>query len=78
MQKAIVGTTLEMLKAKRNQKPEVRQASREAAAKEVKDRKKAKEARAKAAASGGLVTKVARPKQPKLPITASKPAGKGR
>ena len=48
--KAIVGASLEVIKAKRNQKPEVRAAAREAALREVKERSKAKAAAKKAAA----------------------------
>jgi len=84
VQRAIVGTTLEILKAKRNQKPEVRQAAREAALKEIKDRKKlpkkapaAGAAGATPAATGTAKAKTNRPKQPKVPVS-SKPAGKGR
>eukprot|EP01115_Flamella_aegyptia_P003754 TRINITY_DN1692_c0_g1_i1.p1 TRINITY_DN1692_c0_g1~~TRINITY_DN1692_c0_g1_i1.p1 ORF type:complete len:161 (+),score=82.81 TRINITY_DN1692_c0_g1_i1:65-547(+) len=43
LQRAIVGASLDVIKQKRNQKPEVRQASRDAALKEVKERKKAKQ-----------------------------------
>merc|ERR1719503_301220 len=42
--KAVVGASLELIKAKRNQKPEVRAAAREAALREVKERAKAKQA----------------------------------
>lgn len=46
--KAVEGASLEVIKAKRNQRPEVRKAAREAALKEVKERKKI----AKAATKG--------------------------
>ena len=46
--KAVVGASLELIKAKRNQKPEVRAAAREAALREVKERAKAKQAQKKA------------------------------
>ncbi len=46
--KAVAGASLEVLKAKRNQKPEVRAAAREAALREVKERAKAKQATKKA------------------------------
>jgi large subunit ribosomal protein L24e len=49
-QKAVVGASLELIKAKRNQKPEVRAAAREAALREVKERAKAKQASKKAEA----------------------------
>lgn len=38
--KAVEGASLEVIKAKRNQRPEVRKAAREAALKDIKDRKK--------------------------------------
>ena len=41
-QRAIVGASLEVIQAKRNQKPEVRQAARENALKAIKEKKKAK------------------------------------
>uniref|UniRef100_A0A3B4XA74 Large ribosomal subunit protein eL24 n=1 Tax=Seriola lalandi dorsalis TaxID=1841481 RepID=A0A3B4XA74_SERLL len=44
--KAVVGMTLDVIKAKRSQKPEVRAAAREAALREIKERNKAKQARA--------------------------------
>merc|ERR1719198_1577077 len=47
--KAVVGASLELIKAKRNQKPEVRAAAREAALREVKERAKAKQAAKKEA-----------------------------
>ena len=46
--KAVVGLSLQEIKAKRNQKPEVRAAAREAALREVKERAKAKQAAKKA------------------------------
>ena len=46
--KAVVGASLELIKAKRNQKPEVRAAQREAALREIKERAKAKQAQKKA------------------------------
>ena len=41
--KAVVGASLELIKQKRNQKPEVRAAAREAALREIKEREKAKQ-----------------------------------
>ena len=41
--KAVVGASLELIKSKRNQKPEVRAAAREAALREIKERAKAKQ-----------------------------------
>jgi large subunit ribosomal protein L24e len=69
-ERAIAGTTLEAIRAKRNQKPEVRLAAREAALKELKERKKAaavkkeapKGATPKAAAPKAGATKAATPK----------------
>merc|ERR1712086_133424 len=49
--KAIAGASLEVLKAKRNQKPEVRALAREAALREIKERNKAKQASKKASAA---------------------------
>ena len=46
--KAVVGASLELIKSKRNQKPEVRAAAREAALREIKERAKAKQAQKKA------------------------------
>ena len=49
--RAIVGTSLEVINKRRAEKPEVRQASREQAIREIKERaKKAKAERTKAAA----------------------------
>merc|ERR1712166_989358 len=45
--KAVVGASLELIKQKRNQKPEVRAAAREAALREIKERAKAKQAEKK-------------------------------
>ncbi|KAL1924766.1 60S ribosomal protein eL24 [Calcarisporiella thermophila] len=47
-QRAIVGASLEAIRAKRNQKPEVRAAARQAAIKESKDKKKAEQLKKKA------------------------------
>eukprot|EP01116_Phalansterium_solitarium_P013345 TRINITY_DN30722_c1_g1_i1.p1 TRINITY_DN30722_c1_g1~~TRINITY_DN30722_c1_g1_i1.p1 ORF type:complete len:159 (-),score=42.28 TRINITY_DN30722_c1_g1_i1:71-547(-) len=72
LQRAIVGASLEAIKQKRNQKPEVRAASREAALREIKDRKKAakaakatKAAPTKAAPAKAAPAKVKQPKAPK-------------
>eukprot|EP00164_Ancoracysta_twista_P001816 GFYU01002385.1.p1 GENE.GFYU01002385.1~~GFYU01002385.1.p1 ORF type:complete len:161 (+),score=58.64 GFYU01002385.1:36-518(+) len=48
MQRAIVGASIDVIKAKRNMKPEQRAAAREAALREVKERNKAKQAAKKA------------------------------
>ena len=61
LQRAIVGASLEVIKQKRSEKPEQRAASREAALKEVKDRKKAKAAATTKKATSS--TKAAAPKQ---------------
>merc|ERR1712107_197962 len=61
IQRAIVGVSKDDILKKRNQKPEVRAAAREAALKEAKDRSKAKrDARKKsgAAKKGGFVKNV--------------------
>ena len=47
--KAVVGASLELIKAKRNQKPEVRAAQREAALREIKAKQAAKQAAKKEA-----------------------------
>eukprot|EP01103_Thecamoeba_quadrilineata_P001752 TRINITY_DN115_c0_g2_i1.p1 TRINITY_DN115_c0_g2~~TRINITY_DN115_c0_g2_i1.p1 ORF type:complete len:176 (-),score=44.40 TRINITY_DN115_c0_g2_i1:48-575(-) len=52
-ERAIAGTTLEAIRAKRNQKPEVRLAAREAALKELKERKKAAAAKTQEAPKAG-------------------------
>eukprot|EP00798_Chlamydomonas_sp_ICE-L_P031515 gene31515-6695_t len=58
--RSIVGASMELLQRKRAEKPEVRQATRDAALREVKERaKKAKEVRAKAATSKAPAAKVA-------------------
>ena len=49
MQRAIVGASLEVIRAKRNQKPEVRAAAREAALRELKEKKRKEKAARKAA-----------------------------
>lgn len=73
--KAVAGASLEVLKAKRNQKPEVRAAAREAALREVKERSKAKQATKKAATvPKGAQAKAPAPKQAKA---KSKNAPKG-
>ncbi|CAM9813324.1 unnamed protein product, partial [Ectocarpus fasciculatus] len=63
LNRAIVGASLEEIKKKRSQKPEVRSAQREAAAKEVKARKAANKA-----AKGSAAAMKAKP-------TASKQKG---
>merc|ERR1712146_165436 len=61
--KAVVGASLEVIKAKRNQKPEVRAAAREAALREVKERaKKKQEDKKKAEKPKAAPAKAAHPK----------------
>jgi len=61
--KAVVGASLELIKQKRNQKPEVRAAAREAALREIKERAKAKQAeKKKVVAPKAVPTKAAMPK----------------
>ena len=74
--RSIVGATLEVIQKKRSEKPEVRDAAREAALREIKERikktkdeKKAKKAEVMAKsqkAAKGNFTKAAAPKGPKL------------
>ncbi|KAG9288311.1 hypothetical protein G9A89_021342 [Geosiphon pyriformis] len=47
-QRAIVGASWEAIRAKRNQKPEVREAARQAALREAKEKKKAEQSKRKA------------------------------
>mmetsp|Transcript_15029 Transcript_15029/g.39014 ORF Transcript_15029/g.39014 Transcript_15029/m.39014 type:complete len:163 (-) Transcript_15029:257-745(-) len=70
--KAVVGATLDVIKAKRNQKPEVRTAAREAALREAKERNRVKQQAKKSApkpAGGGSKPQdnKAMGKQPKAP-----------
>jgi len=78
VQRAIVGASLEVIKQKRNQKPEVRAASREAALREVKERNKAA-ATKRAAARGAVASatgKTAGTKQTSTKPAQMKGAGK--
>ena len=60
--RAIVGTSLEVINKRRAEKPEVRQASREQAIREIKERaKKAKAERAKAAKTAAPAAKQSAP-----------------
>jgi len=70
--KAVVGMTLDVIKAKRSQKPEVRAAAREAALREIKERNKAKQAAKKAEQK----TKAPPQKQQMPKSKASKASGK--
>lgn len=75
--KAVVGASLEVIKAKRNQKPEVRAAAREAALREVKERAKAKQAAKKETvkAAKAAQPKAAPPKQSKAQSKATNKQG---
>merc|ERR1712146_502942 len=74
--KAVVGASLELIKAKRNQKPEVRAAAREAALREVKERQKAKQAAKKVEKPKAAPVK-AQPPKPKGGKVANKQGAKG-
>mmetsp|Transcript_54159 Transcript_54159/g.107575 ORF Transcript_54159/g.107575 Transcript_54159/m.107575 type:complete len:164 (-) Transcript_54159:248-739(-) len=75
--KAVVGASLEVIKAKRNQKPEVRAAAREAALREVKERAKKKQDEKKKEAKKPVpvANKAAQPKQSKAAAKASNKQG---
>merc|ERR1711933_44593 len=69
-QKAIVGMTLDDIKKKKAQKPELRQAAQEAAAKEAKARMQKKTAAGGSKASSKAPAKNAKVQQQKLPKNA--------
>jgi len=73
--KAVVGASLELIKAKRNQKPEVRAAQREAALREVKERAKAKQAAKKEAKPKAAPAKPVAQKQSKAQSKATNKQG---
>jgi len=75
--KAVVGASLELIKAKRNQKPEVRAAAREAALREVKERSKAKQAAKKAEKPKQVAPKQAPPPKGKQSKAMNKQGAKG-
>jgi len=75
--KAVVGASLELIKQKRNQKPEVRAAAREAALREVKERAKAKQAQKKAEKPKAAPIKAPPPKQAKSSKATNKQGAKG-
>lgn len=79
--KAVVGAPLDVIKAKRNQKPEVRAAAREAALREVKERARAKQAAKKVvpakAAQGGKAADKPAGKQSKAPKQGKQPKNAG-
>jgi len=73
--KAVTGMTLEQIRAKRTQKPEVRAAAREAALREVKERAKAKQATKKVEKPKAPAMKQAPPKQSKAASKATNKQG---
>merc|ERR1712118_424842 len=73
--KAVVGASLELIKAKRNQKPEVRAAAREAALREVKERAKAKQAAKKETKPKAAPVKPVQQKQSKAAAKATNMQG---
>ena len=73
--KAVAGVSLDVIKAKRNQKPEVRAAAREAALREVKERAKAKQAAKKVDKPKAAPAKQAMPKQSKAASKATNKQG---
>jgi len=68
VQRAIEGADLAAIKAKRNQKPEARQAARESALREVKEQKRKAQA----------AKQTTREKAPKAKAAQSKPAKMGK
>eukprot|EP01098_Paradermamoeba_levis_P001333 TRINITY_DN1152_c0_g1_i1.p1 TRINITY_DN1152_c0_g1~~TRINITY_DN1152_c0_g1_i1.p1 ORF type:complete len:159 (+),score=63.01 TRINITY_DN1152_c0_g1_i1:107-583(+) len=78
VERAIVGASLDVIRAKRNQKPEVRQASRDAALKEIKERKKVQKAKKEADKKKPAVAAGAKaPKPAKVKQTKQKPGKAG-
>jgi len=77
LQRAIVGASLQEIKQKRNQKPEVRAASREAALKEIKERKKEKKIKKEQTKKPSSGTKAAAPKAKAAKTKAPKQNVKG-
>ena len=73
--KSVVGASLELIKQKRNQKPEVRAAAREAALREVKERAKAKQTAKKETKPKAAPVKAAPPKQSKAQAKATNKQG---
>jgi len=78
-QRAIVGASLEVIKAKRNQKPEQRAAARDAALREIKERNKVKQAAKKAEKNKveKVGAKSAKPVSKAPKAAATKPSSKG-
>jgi len=79
VQRAIVGATLEVIKAKRNQKPEQRAAQRESALREIKEKKraetKAKKDMKEKITKTGTKPAAKQPKQPKQNQKGARPKG---
>lgn len=73
--KAVTGMSLEQIKLKRNQKPEVRAAAREAALREVKERAKAKQTAKKETKPKAAPIKAPAPKQSKAASKATNKQG---
>ena len=80
VQRAIFGAPLEVIRAKRNQKPEVRQASRDAALREIKERNKAKAAKKTAVpkVNAPAASQKAKAPKTKAPKVNKQLAGKSR
>ena len=70
-QRAIVGASLDMIKATREQKPEVRQAARQSALREIKEKKKAQQVAKKSVRAAPVAAK---PVQQKGAVNKSKGA----
>jgi len=77
LQRAIVGASLQEIRQKRNQKPEVRAASREAALKEIKERKKEKKLKKEQIKKPSSGTKATAPKAKAAKAKAPKQNVKG-
>src|SRR5690349_7410683 len=72
VQRDIVGASLEQIKQKRSQRPEIRAASREAALREIKERKKKQSEAAKKAKTATTPAKAAGAKKTAKPATGAK------
>jgi len=78
VQKAIVGISLEDLKRKRSEKPEFRQAQREAALREIKERKQKAVVTKKTATTTASKTAKKESKPTKVPAGGKAPTTKGK
>merc|ERR1712146_614602 len=74
IQRAIEGASLDVIKARQNQKPEVRAAAREAALREIKEKKKQEAAKKK---TTGADKKAAEPKKAQQTKAKTPAASKG-